>query len=80
MSFTKVKDKVNLNKLYLSFNILKLEDIFEIEIGKFIYLQYNNLLPEGFADNFTLVLKSHNCNTENTVHLQKLLHFETAHF
>ena len=32
MSFTKVKEKVNLNKLYLSFTILKLEDIFEIEM------------------------------------------------
>ena len=35
MSFTKVKDKINLNKLYLSFNILKLEDIFELETCKF---------------------------------------------
>ena len=39
MSFTKVKDKVNLNKLYLSFNILKHEDIFELEMCKFMHLQ-----------------------------------------
>ena len=32
MSFTKVKDKVNLNKLYKDnlYNIHKLEDIFEL--------------------------------------------------
>ena len=59
MSFTKVKDKINLNKLYLSFNILKLEDIFELETCKFMYLQYNNLLPKVFADYFTLVSKCH---------------------
>ena len=55
ISFTKIKDKVNLKRFYFSFNILKLEDIFKLEIGKFMYLQYNNLLPEVFADYFTLV-------------------------
>ena len=65
MSFKKVKDKVNLNKLYLSFNIIKLEDIFEFEVCKFMYLQYNNLLPGVFADYFILVSKSHSYNTRN---------------
>ena len=55
MSFTKGKDKVNLNKLYLSLNSLKLKDIFELEMCKFMYLQYNNFPPEVFADYFTLV-------------------------
>ena len=55
MSFTKGKDKVNLNKLYLSLNSLKLKNIFELEMCKFMYLQYNNLPPEVFSDYFTLV-------------------------
>ena len=59
------KDRINLNKLYLSFNILKLEDIFKLEMCKFMYLQYNNLQPEVFADYFTLVSKPLNYNTRN---------------
>ena len=49
MSFTKLKNKVNLNKLYLSFNIFK--------VDKFMYLQSNNLLPEVFADFFYVSVK-----------------------
>ena len=53
IQFKKVKDQVNLDKWYWLFNI------FELEMCKFIYLQYNNLLPEAFAEYFGLVLKSH---------------------
>ena len=60
--FTKVKDKVSLNNLCLLFNILIFKDIFELEMCKFMYSQYNNLLPEVFADYFTLVSRSHSYN------------------
>ena len=51
--------------MYLSVNILKLENIFELEICKFIYLQYDNLLTEVFADYFTLVSKFQSYYTRN---------------
>ena len=59
MSFTKLKDKINFNKLYSLFNILKLE------MFKFMYVQYNNFLPKIFAYYFSLVSKSYSCNTQN---------------
>ena len=50
ISFKKIKDKVNLNKLYASFNILKLEDIYNLELAKFVYLHHSNALPEIFKN------------------------------
>ena len=59
MSFTKIKNKINFNKLYSLFNILKLE------MFKFMYVQCNNLLSMIFAYYFTLVSKTYSCNTQN---------------
>ena len=38
MSYKKLKDKINLNKLYLFFDVLILKDIFVFEMAKFMFL------------------------------------------
>ena len=59
MSFKKAKNKANLEKLYLSFYVLKFKCI---RIHRFT-MKY--LLPEVFADYFTVPSNSHRCNTQN---------------
>ena len=63
MSFKKIKDKVDLNKLYASFNILKLEDIYNLELAKFVYLYHYNALPEIFKNYFKHASEYHNYST-----------------
>ena len=52
-----------LDYLYLNLRILKLEDLFELELGKFMHQFYNNKLPKSFAGFFLEVCKSHQRNT-----------------
>ena len=66
MSFRKVKDKVNLNNLYLSHKILKLEDIFKLELAKFMYLYTNNVLPKVFQNYFKFMTDTQDYNTRNS--------------
>ena len=66
MSFRKVIDKVNLNNLYLSHKILKLEDIFKLELAKFMYLHNNSDLPKVFQNYFKSMTDTHNYNTRNS--------------
>jgi hypothetical protein len=42
---------------------LKLEDLFELELGKFMHQFYNNKLPKSFAGYFLGVCESHQRNT-----------------
>jgi len=44
-AYKSIKDKINLNRLYRYFNILKLEDIFELKLAKFMYLYLSQHLP-----------------------------------
>jgi len=63
MSFKKLKDKVNLNKLFISFDMLKLEDIYELEMAKFMYQFYNNTLPPLFNNYYK---RASNCHKYST--------------
>jgi len=63
MFFKKLKDKVSLNKLYLSFDILKLEDIYELEMAKFMYQFHNNPLPTLFNNYFKRASTCHQYGT-----------------
>jgi len=58
MSFKKSKDTVNLNKLYISFDMLKLEGIYELELVKFMYQFHNNTLPPLFNNYFKRASKT----------------------
>ena len=52
-----------LDYLYLNLRILKLDDLFELELGKFMHQFHNNKLPNSFAGYFQEVGKSHQRNT-----------------
>ena len=71
MSYKKLKDKINLNKLYLFFDILKLEDIFVLEMAKFMYQYHNNTLPELFQNYFKRSSECHKYSTRSATN-QKL--------
>ena len=52
--------------LYYDQKILKLDDIFTLELGKFCFSFYNNLLPEAFNDIYTKTSFIHSHNTRNS--------------
>ena len=49
--------------IFKSLNILKIEDIFKINLLKFLYKFQNNLLPKYFDEIFTTVVPSHEYDT-----------------
>ena len=52
MNFKFVKDRVDMSLLYKSMKILKLNDIYELEIAKFMHSYYHCKLPENFVNYF----------------------------
>ena len=52
-----------LDFIYLNLRILKLEDLFKLEISKLMHQHYNNKLPNLFSEYFLEVRKSHQRNT-----------------
>ena len=51
------------NQLHTDLNILKITDIFNLEILIFVFSQFNNLLPEIFDDYFVTFSSLHNIAT-----------------
>ena len=47
MNFKFVKDKTKMSTLFKSIKILKVIDIFKLEIAKFMYSYYHSMLPEN---------------------------------
>ena len=47
-----LKDRIKMNSLFKSMNILKIKDIYELEMAKFMYLYYPNKLTLNF-DQYT---------------------------
>ena len=45
MDFKCLKDYINMSSLFKSINILKIKDIYELEMATFIYLYYHLKLP-----------------------------------
>ena len=43
---------VKLDFLYLNYHILKMDDIYRFELGKFLHHHHNNLLPNSFSTYF----------------------------
>ena len=52
-----------LDYLNLNLRILKLDDLFELELGKFMHQFHNDKLPKSFAGYFQNVGNSHQHNT-----------------
>lgn len=64
INFLKRRDKSN-KKLYFDEQLLNLNDMHKLEIGKFCYKFFNNLLPESFDKFFTKTSQIHNYKTRN---------------
>ena len=46
--FKCLKDSINMSSLFKSMNILKIKDIYKLEMAKFMYLYYHHRLPQNF--------------------------------
>ena len=51
--------------LFLKLEILKIQDLFKVKIGKFIYKCLNKNTPINFRDWFLLTSQIHNYNTRS---------------
>ena len=65
MNFKFVKDKVKVCTLFKSMNILKVKDIFELEIAKFMYSDYHSMLHKNFDNYFQYASKLHDYKTRS---------------
>ena len=59
------KDHSNSNSLFLKYNILKIEDIYMLELSKFMCLFHTNSLPEIFDTYFLSTEHAHHYNTRS---------------
>ena len=64
INFLKRTDKNN-KQLYLDENILTLEQMFKLELGKFCFKFHQNVLPYSFNNYFTAISDIHRYNTRN---------------
>ena len=64
INFYKGKEGLT-TKLYIKDNLLKAQEIFHLELAKFMYKFFNKLLPETFSSYFTLSKNIHLHNTRN---------------
>ena len=65
MSFKCLKDHVYLNPLFKSWNLLKINEIYELEIAKFMHSYYNKHLPENFDHYFKSASNHHSYSTRS---------------
>ena len=65
MNFKFVKDKAKMCVLFKFMKILKVKDIFELEIAKFMYSYYHSLLLENFDNYFKYASKHHDYKTRS---------------
>ena len=65
MNFKCLRDHVQLNLLFKSWNLLKINEIYELEIAKFMHLYYNKHLPENFDHYFKSAGNHHSYSTRS---------------
>jgi len=68
MNFKFIRDKVKICKSYKSMKILKVKDICELELAKFMhsFQFHNNFLPENFENYFKTASNHHDHYTRST--------------
>ena len=75
MNFKFVKDKVKMCILFKFMKILKVKDIFELEIAKFVYSYYHSMLLKNFDNYFKYASKHHDYKarsvTADNFHLER---------
>ena len=52
IDYKRLKDRIKMNSLFKSMNILKIKDIYELEMAKLMYLYYHHKLTLNF-DQYT---------------------------
>ena len=57
-----------MSSLYKKLNLLKLKDLYKVELGKFMYLYYNKKTPKIFNSFFKKVTEIHSYNTRQVSH------------
>ena len=62
---TTVEDYVKNNALYQKHKILKIDDVYKLELGKFKYVYHVNDLPEIFETYFLFIDHAHHYNTRS---------------
>ena len=67
MNFKFVKNRVNMPLLYKSLKILKVKDIYDLEIAKSMHSYYHCKLPENFDNYFKNASNQHKYNTRSVV-------------
>ena len=65
ISFKCLKDHNNMSELYKSENILRTNNIFKIEVAKFMHSYFHQNLPENFANYFCFASNHHNYATRS---------------
>ena len=58
--------RLSTKTLFKSIDILQLKDIFQLELGKFIYKATNNALPQGLNKMFTPITSIHRYPTSSS--------------
>ena len=61
-----------ISTMYKQLNILKISDIYHLELGKFMYQLYSDRLPAVFVQLFKKIKEIHSHNTRQT---EKLTYF-----
>ena len=64
ISFNNVRTQVT--SLYKNLNSLKLDDIYKLELAKFMYKVYNKNLPKIIENKFTKLASTHEYNTRQS--------------
>ena len=66
MSGTTLKDKITNNSLFFSYKILKISDLYKLEVAKFMFQHHNNLLPDLFSNYFVAISRVHGYSTRGS--------------
>ena len=57
------------NKLHNDLELLKINDIYELEVLSFLYNCVNRNVPDALRNYFTMLSDTHNVNTRNKNHI-----------
>ena len=66
MNFKLVSDRGKMSSYYKTMNLLLINDIYELEIAKFMHSFYHGMLPVNFHNFFKSAKTPHSYNTRTT--------------
>ena len=66
MNFKLVSDRVKMSSYYKTMNLLLINDIYELEIAKFMHSFYHGMHPVNFLNFFKSSKTQHSYNTRTT--------------